>query len=179
VTRRNEIGAVYGAGVVQGVALVTFPATSTILTSPAYYGLTSTAYGGLFVPQAVTAIAASLLGGGLTRRWGLKRVYLLGLLADLVAMALLPLTIGFGQEELAGASAGAAGGLIAAYQVGYGLAAFGVGPLERFAGLPLSTIYGWTTVAALALGALSFVIVLPQAPQAPQAPRARTSHGNA
>ncbi|HEX2516630.1 MAG TPA: MFS transporter [Chloroflexota bacterium] len=387
--RRSETKAVYTAGVVQGIALVTFPAISTVLTSPDYYGLSNTAFGAMFVPQAVTAIAASLLGGGLSRRWGLKRVYLLGLVADLVAMAvlllsqavmtnrplaygllllataslgagfgltvpslntfaaaffpaaieravlilnallglgtalapvfaavfvglgiwrglpllvavlllgllafslplplraasvetaagsekvnapwparfwvfagfallygivetmngnwatiymttdvgasstlaalaltafwgmvtvgrvlfaaierrfpagrayhllpfvaagafvaiaalppgapalgvlafglaglgcsaLLPLTIGFGQEELAGIGAAVAGGLIAFYQVGYGLAAFGVGPLERFAGLSLSTIYGWAAVVALALGALSFVVV--------------------
>ena len=38
------------------MALVTFPAASSILTSPDYYGLTSTAYGGLFLPQAIAAI---------------------------------------------------------------------------------------------------------------------------
>ena len=56
--------------VVQGIALVTFPAASTIFTSPSEYGLSSTAYGAMFVPQAITAVAASLLGGGLgaTRR---------------------------------------------------------------------------------------------------------------
>ena len=43
--------------------------------------------------------------------------------------------------------------------MGYGIAAFGVGPLERFAGLDLSTIYGWAAVVALAMGALSFVVV--------------------
>ena len=69
---------------IQGIALVTFPAASTIFTSPSYYGLSSTAYGAMFLPQAVTAIAASLLGAGLSRRWGLKRVYLLGLVADLL-----------------------------------------------------------------------------------------------
>lgn len=386
--RRSETGAVYTAAVVQGVALVTFPAISTVLTSPSYYGLSSTAFGGLFLPQAVTAIASSLLAAGLTRRLGLKRVYLLGLVANLVAMgvlllsqvaiadaslaygllllataslgagfgltvpslnafaaaffpaaveravlilnallglgtalapvfaavfvglgiwrglpllvavlllgllafslrlplrvatleavagsdkadarrpdrfrlfagfallygivetmngnwatiymttdlgssgtqaslaltafwamvtlgrvlfaaverrfppprtyrllpfvaaaafvaiatlpagapaagvlafglaglgcsALLPLTIGFGQEELARPGAAVAGGLIAFYQMGYGVAAFGVGPLERLTGIGLSTIYGWTTVVALAMGALAFVV---------------------
>ena len=41
----------------QGVALVTFPAASTIFTSPSDYGLTSTAYGAMFIPQAIAAIA--------------------------------------------------------------------------------------------------------------------------
>ncbi len=56
---RNEIVAVYAAASVQGVALVTFPAAGTIFTSPSYYGLSSTAYGAMFLPQAVTAIGAS------------------------------------------------------------------------------------------------------------------------
>ncbi|HEY6426878.1 MAG TPA: MFS transporter [Acidimicrobiales bacterium] len=86
---RTEISVVYLAGTVQGVALVTFPAAGTIFTSPAYYGLSSTQYGSLFLPQVVTAISASLLGGAVARRVGLKRVYVAGLLADLVSMILL------------------------------------------------------------------------------------------
>ena len=60
----------------QGIALVTFPAASTILTDPAEYDLSSTQYAGLFLPQVITAIAASLLGAGLAGRFGTKRVYL-------------------------------------------------------------------------------------------------------
>ncbi len=89
MAQRREIAAVYAAAIIQGVALVTFPAVSAILTSASHYGLTSTEYGGMFMPQAVTAILASLLGSGLTRRVGGKRVLLCGLGADLVAMALL------------------------------------------------------------------------------------------
>jgi hypothetical protein len=52
-------------------------------------------------------------------------------LAGLGCSALLPLTISFGQSELASVSAAVAGGVIAFYQFGYGIAAFGVGPLLR------------------------------------------------
>jgi MFS family permease len=96
---RAEVAAVYGAGLIQGVALVTFPAASSILTSPSYYGLTSTAYGTLFLPQAIAAISAALAGSRLTRRSGAKRVFLAGLVGDLVAMSLLVLSqfaIGYG-----------------------------------------------------------------------------------
>jgi MFS family permease len=86
---RSEIGAVYAGGVVQGVVLVTFPAVSSIFTSAAHYHLSNTEYGGMFVPQAVTAILASLLGAGLTRKIGGKNVLLLGLAADFISMALL------------------------------------------------------------------------------------------
>jgi predicted MFS family arabinose efflux permease len=50
-------------------------------------------------------------------------------LAGLGCSARPPLTISFGQEELPASSAAVAGGVIAFYQVGYGIAAFGIGPL--------------------------------------------------
>lgn len=89
MAQRQEITAVYTAAVIQGIVLVTFPAVSAIFTSAAHYGLSTTEYGGMFAPQAVTAIISSLLGTGLTRRIGGKRVFLLGLAADLLSMALL------------------------------------------------------------------------------------------
>jgi MFS family permease len=89
VATRAEANAVYAAGLVQGITLVTFPAASTIFTEPSQYGLSSTQYGAMFVPQVVTAITASLLGGRLAHRFGTKRVLLAGLLADLASMALL------------------------------------------------------------------------------------------
>ena len=87
--QRLEIAAVYTAAVIQGIVLITFPAVSAILTSVAHYGLSATQYGNVFIPQAITAILASLLGARLTRRIGGKRVLLLGLAADFLAMALL------------------------------------------------------------------------------------------
>ena len=86
---RQETRVVYGAAVVQGIVLVTFPAASTIFTDPDEYDLSNTQYGLLFVPQVVTAIAASLLGAALARRFGTKRIYLAGLAAGLTSMALL------------------------------------------------------------------------------------------
>jgi fucose permease len=89
MVRRREIVAVYSAAVIQGVALVTFPALSVVFTSDTGYGLSVQQYGGMFVPQAIMAVASSLLGAGLTRRLGAKRIFLLGLEANLLAMALL------------------------------------------------------------------------------------------
>jgi MFS family permease len=87
--QRREVLIVYAAGTIQGVALVTFPAASAVFTSPIDYGLSSTEYGGMFVPQAIMAIISSLLGAGLRNRLGTKRIYLLGLFANLLAMTLL------------------------------------------------------------------------------------------
>jgi MFS family permease len=87
--RHNEVVAIYVAALVQGVSLVTFPAASVVFTSAADYGLSNQQYGAMFLPQAITAVASSLLGAGLTRRLGAKRIYLVGLYANLLAMALL------------------------------------------------------------------------------------------
>jgi MFS family permease len=75
--------------VAQGIVLVTFPATSTIFTSSSDYNLSSTQYGTLFLPQVLAAIITALLGGRLAARFSTKRVYLAGLLAGLLSMALL------------------------------------------------------------------------------------------
>jgi predicted MFS family arabinose efflux permease len=85
-TERTIINA---AGLVQGIVLVTFPAASTIFTSTSEYGLSSSQYGAMFLPQVALAIATSLLGAGLARRISTKRVYLLGLACSTVAMVLL------------------------------------------------------------------------------------------
>jgi MFS family permease len=92
---RAETSVVYGAGAVQGIVLVTFPAASTIFTDPDHYGLSNTQYGVLFLPQVATAIAASLLGSEIGRRYGTKRVYLAGLACGLVAMLLLIVSVFF------------------------------------------------------------------------------------
>jgi len=92
VAERNEVVAVYSTGVIQGVALVTFPAASAIFSTPPYFRLSSTEYGGMFVPQAIMAIASSLMGAGLTGNLGIKRIYLLGLVANLLAMMFLVLS---------------------------------------------------------------------------------------
>ena len=88
---------VYASGIVQGVVLVTFPAANAIFTGSrggahGGYGLSSTQYGLMFVPQVIGAIAAALLAGQLGGRLGLKRVYQFGIAADFVAMALLVLS---------------------------------------------------------------------------------------
>ena len=79
-------------------------------------------------------------------------------LAGLGCSALLPLTISLGQGAMTTMSAAVAGGVIAFYQVGYGIAAFGVGPLVD-SGTDVSMLYGLTAVAALVMTVLAFAIV--------------------
>jgi fucose permease len=80
---------VYASGVVQGIALVTFPAANSIFTGHNGFALSSTQYGLMFAPQVAGAIAAALCAGLLGARLGTKRVYQLGITAGFVAMALL------------------------------------------------------------------------------------------
>ena len=91
-TERTVINA---AGLVQGIVLVTFPAASTIFTEKSGYGLSSSQYGDMFLPQVALAITMSLLGAGLARRISTKRVYLLGLTCSIVSMVLL----GYSQDK--------------------------------------------------------------------------------
>jgi MFS family permease len=91
---RAETATVNVAGLVQGIALVTFPAASTIFTAKGSYDLSSSQYGLMFVPQVITAVTSALLGAGLigpglASRLGERTVYLAGLVADLAAMLLL------------------------------------------------------------------------------------------
>jgi MFS transporter, FHS family, glucose/mannose:H+ symporter len=89
---RTEIGVVYFAGMVQGLALVTFPAASSIFTTPDGFGFDSTRYGAMFLPQVIMAVLASGLAPQLARRWSLRRVLLVGIAGDIVSMALLALS---------------------------------------------------------------------------------------
>ncbi|MGH3214038.1 MAG: hypothetical protein ACRDL9_05610 [Trebonia sp.] len=103
---RAESLTVNAAGLVQGIALVTFPAASGIFTSRTGHDLTSSQYGPMFAPQVVTAIVASLLGAGLlwprfTARASEKGTCLAGLAADLAAMVLLVASWGVAHQHAA------------------------------------------------------------------------------
>jgi predicted MFS family arabinose efflux permease len=78
-------------------------------------------------------------------------------LAGLGCSALLPLTISFGQRRIAGSQAMVAGGIIACFQAGYGLAAFGVGPLTS-AGIGLPAIFAACAAVAAVMGGLSLLV---------------------
>ena len=105
---------------------------------------------------------AALLPDGRRRCWGSWR----SAWPASGCSALLPLTISFGQRELAVVGAALSGLLIASYQVGYGIAAFGVGPLQDLAGVGLSSIFALRGGGRRGMGSLSFAIVRRRAPAA-------------
>lgn len=81
--------------------------------------------------------------------------------AGLACSAFLPLSISFGGKEFPRLTAVVSGELIAFCQVGYGIAAFGVGPLHDKIGIPLSTIYAGSSLVAGAMIVLAFFVARP------------------
>jgi hypothetical protein len=71
----------------------------------------------------------------------------------------LPLSISFGGTEFPALSAVTAGELIAFYQLGYGVAAFGSGPLHDLVGLPLSTIFAAGSIVAAPLAVVAALVI--------------------
>lgn len=71
--------------------------------------------------------------------------------AGLACSGFLPLSISFGADEFPYLSAVMAGELIAFYQLGYGVAAFGTGPLRDAVGLSYSRIFAGASIVALPL----------------------------
>lgn len=82
---RAEVATVYAAGLFQGLALVAFPAASSVLQGASDYDLSNSQYGLIFVPQVILAITGSLLLPALSRRFGLKRLFLAGIAADVAS----------------------------------------------------------------------------------------------
>jgi hypothetical protein len=105
----------------------------------------------LLLAGALVVVAA------LSRGDAILGVFAFGL-AGIGCSALLPLTISFGQEQLTSISGAMAGGVFAFYQLGYGVAAFGVGPLLDH-GVTLPTVYAVSAGIAVVMGLLSFTVV--------------------
>jgi hypothetical protein len=124
---------------------------------------------GRWLPERVTyrilpfvLVGTFLLTGALSRPHAAAGIAVFAL-AGLGCSALLPLTISFGEQDLAAMSAAMAGAVIAFYQVGYGIAAFGVGPLAD-SGVSLSKIFAFTALIAAAMALLSFFVTGRPAP---------------
>ncbi len=88
-TRNQAIAIVYLSGLLQGIALIMYPAAGPIFTNPEFHGLSSGQFGVLFTPQITMAIIASFSAPALARRWGMKQVLRAGLMANFLSMVLL------------------------------------------------------------------------------------------
>jgi len=79
--------------------------------------------------------------------------------AGLACSGFLPFSISFGGTEFPRQAATMSGELIAFYQAGYGIAAFGVGPLRETGGLTYSAIYSAGSVLALILAGVALLVI--------------------
>jgi predicted MFS family arabinose efflux permease len=106
------------------------------------------------------AICAALLLAPTARSAGAG----IGLFAfgGLACSGFFPMTVGYGESTFPSIVELAAGWLIAAYQLGYGLAAFGAGSLQSV--LPLATVFRLTAVPVVAMAALAVIIARRQIP---------------
>jgi fucose permease len=77
-TNRSAIAVVYLSAFLQGLAMVSFAASGTVLKDGK--GFTDAQYGLIFIPQILTTIVGSLTGGALARRAGLTRILLAALI---------------------------------------------------------------------------------------------------
>ena len=106
------------------------------------------------------AIAAALLVAPLAKSAGAGiAVFVFG---GLACSGFFPMTIGYGESTFPSIVELAAGWLIAAYQVGYGLAAFGAGALQRL--VSLSTVFRIAAAAVVVMGFLALVVARQQRP---------------
>jgi fucose permease len=80
-------------------------------------------------------------------------------LAGLACSAFLPFSISFSGDEFPHLSAVMAGAMIAFYQLGYGVAAFGTGPLRDSIGLSFSTIFSAGSIVALPLIVVTWFVI--------------------
>jgi MFS transporter, FHS family, glucose/mannose:H+ symporter len=83
-------------------------------------------------------------------------------LGGLACSGFFPMTIGYGEATFPSIVELAAGWLIAAYQVGYGLAAFGAGALQHFVSLP--ALFRIAALAMVVMGLLALVVARQQRP---------------
>jgi predicted MFS family arabinose efflux permease len=150
--RANDALAAFWAGVTVGrlvIALVSRRVRSTriYVTLPWAMALVL-----VFVPTvhgAVAAIGLFALGG-------------------LACSGFFPMTIGYAEATFPDLVELATGWLIAAYQLGYGLAAFGGGALQS--AVSLATLFRATAAVAVAMALLAIVVAGRQHPSRPRAP---------
>jgi predicted MFS family arabinose efflux permease len=89
-------------------------------------------------------------------------------LGGLACSGFFPMTVGYGEATFPSIIELAAGWLIAAYQVGYGLAAFGAGALQHV--VSLSTVFRIAAGAAAGMGLLALVVASRQHPAPASSP---------
>lgn len=82
---------IYTGAVLLGLTLVSFPASSAFLRER--QGISDIAYGSIYLPQLVAAIAGALLGSIAMRRMSLRSMYLVALISCALSQAFLAMSV--------------------------------------------------------------------------------------
>jgi len=77
----------YLSGMLQGLTLVSFPASSAVLRQ--MHGFTDAQYGAIFLPQVAAAVIGALAGGALAARFSLRNLLWVALAINAVSQLLL------------------------------------------------------------------------------------------
>jgi fucose permease len=85
--RVQQVAVIYAAALLQGLTMVSFPASSAVLKE--MKGFTDAQYGLIFLPQIITAILGSVAGGALARRVGLKTLLWIALIGNALSQICL------------------------------------------------------------------------------------------
>ncbi len=107
-----------------------------------------------FICTAAFLLHASLKDG--ESKWAVFASGLMGFGCS----TLLPLTVSFGTQQMKSIGSSIPGMVLTYYLIGYGIAAFGVGPLQEFSQIELREVYYFGAFIALILGVISIVIVM-------------------
>ena len=87
-SRAHCIASIYLSGFLQGCAFVLIPALGNTFTAKPYL-FSASHYALLFLPQTAGAISGAVAAGRIQRYLGIRRLFRLGLLSNLLAMLLL------------------------------------------------------------------------------------------
>ncbi len=82
-----SVAVVYLAGFLQGLTLVSYPASSSLLRQ--MHGLSDAQYGAIFLPQVALAVIGAIGGGALAQRLGLKHLLWVALVANALSQIAL------------------------------------------------------------------------------------------
>lgn len=142
-SRLLAASSVYAGGLVIGLTLVSFPASSAFLKQA--HGFTDAQYGAIYLPQLVAAVIGAVGGGFATRRLGMRILFLVSLCCFAIAQLLLCLS-GSANPDMALLLV-----MVATASFGFGFG-FGGGPLNAYAAL-LFPERATTAVTALHMSA--------------------------
>jgi len=85
------VATLYLSGMLQGLTLVSFPASSALLKQVHHF--TDAQYGAIFLPQVAAAVLGSLAGGSLAQRLGLRNLLWIALGVNALSQCLLAGTL--------------------------------------------------------------------------------------